>query len=301
MDKSALVRVPASTANLGPGFDCLGIALNLYNDIYMEIKGNKLIIDVKGEGILNIDRNEENLIYKAAKKVFDKLNITVDGLYIKSANNIPAGSGLGSSASAIVGGIVAANSICGNPLSCNDILDIASSMEGHADNVAPALNGGFNVAVFDGNRTYCIKKELDDSIRFLAFCPDRKLLTSKARGVLPSVIDFKNGVFNVGRASLLTSSFFSGRYDLLKVASQDMLHQVYRKEFITEMYSVIEKALEEGAYASFLSGAGPTMMVLADLHVADRVIEAVKKVYEEKNIKCRIYNLRCDNIGARLL
>lgn len=301
MDKSVLVRVPASTANLGPGFDSLGVALNLYNDIYMELKGNRLVIDVEGEGILNIDRDEKNLIYKAAKKVFDKLNITVNGLYIKSTNNIPTGSGLGSSASAIIGGLVAANVICGNPLSHDDILDMASLMEGHADNVAPALNGGFNVATFDGKRTYCIKKEVDDNIRFLAFYPDRELLTSKARGVLPSMIEFRNGVFNVGRASLLTASFFSGRYDLLKVASQDMLHQVYRKEFIPEMYYVIERALDNGAYASFLSGAGPTMMVLADISIADKVKESVKKVYEDRDIKCRIYELKCDNTGAKIL
>ncbi|HHV73325.1 MAG TPA: homoserine kinase [Thermoanaerobacterium sp.] len=301
MVKSVCVRVPASTANLGPGFDCLGIALNLYNEIYMEIKGHKLEIDVEGEGILNIDRNEENLVYKAAKKVFDKANISVDGLYIKSKNGIPTGSGLGSSAAAIVGGLVAANALIGSPLSRDELLDIASSMEGHADNVSPALNGGFNVATFDGKKTYFVKKELDDNIAFLAFYPKRELLTSKARGVLPSIIEFRSAVFNVGRSSLFTASIFSGRYDLLKYASQDMLHQVYRKEFIPEMYYVIEKALDNGAYASFLSGAGPTMMVMADVSVADKVRESVKKVYEEKNIKCRIYELKCDNTGAKIL
>ncbi|AEF18263.1 Homoserine kinase [Thermoanaerobacterium xylanolyticum LX-11] len=301
MVKSVCVRVPASTANLGPGFDCLGIALNLYNEIYMEIKGHKLEIDVEGEGILNIERNEENLIYKAAKKIFDKANISVDGLYIKSKNGIPTGSGLGSSAAAIIGGLVAANALIGSPVSRDEILDIASSMEGHADNVSPALNGGFNVATFDGKKTYFVKKELDDHIAFLAFYPKRELLTSKARGVLPSIIEFRSAVFNVGRSSLFTASIFSGRYDLLKYASQDMLHQVYRKEFIKEMYYVIEEALDKGAYAAFLSGAGPTMMAMVDKSALSHVEEAIKKVYEDRGIECSVYKLKCDNDGATII
>ncbi|SNX53604.1 homoserine kinase [Thermoanaerobacterium sp. RBIITD] len=298
MDKSVHVRVPASTANLGPGFDCLGIALNLYNDIYMELSGDGLIIDVIGEGVFNIERNEENLIYKAAKKVFDRLNINVDGLRITTVNRIPMGSGLGSSASAIIGGMVAANILCGKPLRQDEILDMASMMEGHADNVAPALNGGFNVATFDGKKAYYIKKDLKDDLKFIAFYPNRELKTSKARGILPPMIEYKNGVFNVGRASLLTAAFFTENYDMLKFASQDMLHQVYRKEFIPEMYYVIEAALKGGAYAAFLSGAGPTMMAIVNDEKVEDVMESVKSVYDERNLPFQVYNLKCDNVGA---
>ncbi|MDI6605300.1 MAG: homoserine kinase [Thermoanaerobacteraceae bacterium] len=300
MDKSMMhVRVPASTANLGPGFDCLGIALNLYNDIYMELSGKELTIEVAGEGQLFIERNEENLVYKAAKKIFDRLNIKLSGLKIKTVNEIPLGSGLGSSAAAIIGGMVLANRICGNPLSSDDILDLASEMEGHADNVGPSLNGGFNVATYDGVKTLYIKKRIDDDINFIAFYPNREVKTTRARGVLPERIDYKNAVFNVGRASLLTAAFMTGDYAKLRYATEDMLHQVYRKELIPELYFVIEAALMGGAYGAFLSGAGPTMMAVSSNDMLDNVIKSVEAVYRDRNIPLKIYRLKCDNIGAK--
>lgn len=298
MGKFIHVRVPASTANLGPGFDTLGVALNLYDDIYMELSDNGLMIDVEGEGSFNIKRDKDNLIYKAAKKVFDRQGIKISGLKIKSVNNIPIGSGLGSSAAAIIGGIVAANNICDNQLSHDEILDMASQMEGHADNVAPALNGGFNVVVFDGMKTYCMNSHINDDICFIAFYPIRELKTTESRGILPEKIDYKDAVFDVGRASLLTALFLKGDYELLKIATQDMLHQVYRRSLIPEMYDVIEASLDSGAYGAFLSGAGPTMMSICSFEKSQGIIDSVKEVYSKMNIPVTVYNLKCDNIGA---
>ncbi len=257
------VRIPASSANLGPGFDCIGVALNLYTEISMGFIEKGLIIEVSGEDYKEIETTENNLVYKAAKIIFEKTETQYKGLKIEIKNGIPIGSGLGSSAAAIIGGMLAANELAGGILTHEEILNLAASMEGHADNVGPALNGGLNVTVFDGVNTYYVKKELENDLTFIAFTPKKVLKTEIARNILPPKIDFKDAVFNTGRSSLLTAALFSGRYDLLKIASQDMLHQKYRSKLIPEMYACFEKSLEAGAYSAFLSGAGPTIMLFA--------------------------------------
>ncbi|HHW57147.1 MAG TPA: homoserine kinase [Clostridia bacterium] len=295
------VRVPASSANLGPGFDCIGVALNLYTEISMGFTKEGLFIEVYGEGASDIEKDENNLVFKAAKKVWEEIGADFKGLKIEIHNGIPLGSGLGSSAAAIVGGMVAANELAGGILSQEEILNLAASMEGHADNVAPALNGGLNITVFDGKTVYYIKKELEEELKFIAFTPKKILKTEIARKVLPEKIDFKDAVFNTGRSSLLVAALFSDRYDLLKIASQDMLHQKYRSKLIPEMYSCFDKALEAGAYSVFLSGAGPTIMAIASIDNAKKVAKEVATVYERDNIDYKIYELRCENNGAQVI
>lgn len=159
------VKVPASSANLGPGFDSIGVALNLYTEISMGFIEEGLLIEVSGEDYKEIETTENNLVYKAAKKVFEKTETQYEGLKIEIRNGIPVGAGLGSSAAAIIGGMLAANELAGGILTHKEILDLAASMEGHADNVAPALNGGLNVTVFDGNTTYYVKKRIRRRIK----------------------------------------------------------------------------------------------------------------------------------------
>ncbi|ABY93572.1 homoserine kinase [Thermoanaerobacter sp. X514] len=295
------VKVPASSANLGPGFDSIGVALNLYTEISMGFIEEGLLIEVSGEDYKEIETTENNLVYKAAKKVFEKTETQYEGLKIEIRNGIPVGAGLGSSAAAIIGGMLAANELAGGILTHKEILDLAASMEGHADNVAPALNGGLNVTVFDGNTTYYVKKELEEELKFIAFTPKKLLKTEIARNILPQKIDFKDAVFNTGRSSLLTAALFSGRYDLLKIASQDMLHQKYRSKLIPEMYACFEKALEAGAYSVFLSGAGPTIMAICPEEKVKRVVYEVSKVYIDRGIDYRVYKLHCENNGAQVL
>ena len=295
------VRVPASSANLGPGFDCIGVALNLYTEISMGFVEDGLLIEVLGEDYKDIEKNQDNLVYRAAKKVFEKTQTDYTGLNIKIKVGIPLGSGLGSSASAIIGGMVAANELIGNPLRDDEILNLAASMEGHADNVGPALLGGLNIMAFDGAVTYYIRKELDEDLKFVAFTPNRVLKTETARNVLPAKVDFKDAVFNTGRSSLLAAALFSEEYGLLKIASQDVLHQKYRSKLIPEMYKCFDKALECGAYFAFLSGAGPTIMAVCSEESADKVVEGVGSVYKSMEIDYRVYKLKCDNKGAHII
>jgi homoserine kinase len=294
------VRIPASSANLGPGFDCIGVALNLYTEVSMGFIEKGLIIEASGEDYKEIETTENNLVYKAAKIIFEKTETHYKGLKIEIKNGIPIGSGLGSSAAAIIGGMLAANELAGGILTHKEILNLAASMEGHADNVGPALNGGLNVTVFDGVNTYYVKKELENDLTFIAFTPKKVLKTEIARNILPPKIDFKDAVFNTGRSSLLTAALFSGRYDLLKIASQDMLHQKYRSKLIPEMYACFEKSLEAGAYSAFLSGAGPTIMAICPEDKADKVVESVGSVYTYMGIDYRVYKLHCENNGAQV-
>ncbi|MGB9679536.1 MAG: homoserine kinase [Minisyncoccia bacterium] len=300
-DMTVKVRVPASSANLGPGFDCMGVALNLYTEISLSIINDGLIIEVSGEGHKEIEKDEENLVYKAVSKIFQKAQVPLKGLKIQIKNGIPLKSGLGSSAAAIIGGMMGANELLGGFFTKDEILNIAAVMEGHADNVGPALNGGLNITAVDGDYAYYVKKELDNNLHFIAFTPQKGLKTEIARNILPEKIDFKDGVFNTGRASLLTAAFLTQNYELLKVASLDRLHQQYRSALIPEMYQCFDKAMSAGAYSAFLSGAGPTIMALSCIDKDDEIINEVGNVYVSKNIPYRVYKLYCENKGTQIL
>jgi len=295
------IMVPASTANLGPGFDVLGVALNLYTEITMEFIRDGLEIYAEGEGVEYIENDRNNLVYKSAEMLLKKIGIFNKGLRIKIKNEIPLGRGLGSSAAAIVGGLLAANELAGRILKREEILDLAASIEGHADNVTAALNGGLNISIFEGNKVYYAKKLLEEDIVFLAFVPQEMVKTEVARKVLPEKVDFKDAVFNTGRAAFLVSILTEKRYELLKIATQDMLHQKYRSKLVPFMEEIFEKALSAGAYAAFLSGAGPTIMALSSPENAERVSKEVGKVYEERGLLYRAYKLKCDNNGAQVL
>lgn len=295
------VMVPASTANLGPGFDVLGVALNLYTEISMEFIKDGLEIFVEGEGVEDIENDQNNLVYKSAEVIFKKIGVFNKGLRIKIKNEIPLGRGLGSSAAAIVGGLLAANELTGRVLKREEILDLAASIEGHADNVTAALNGGLNVSIFDKNKVYYARKALEDDIDFLAFVPQEMVRTEIARKVLPEKVDFNDAVFNTGRTAFLVSVLIEKKYELLKIATQDMLHQKYRAKLVPFMEDCFEKALMAGAYAAFLSGAGPTIMAISSPENSERVLKEVGKIYEEKGLSYRAYRLKCENNGAQVL
>lgn len=252
------VRVPATSANMGPGFDCLGVALNMFNTFYIEEIEEGLEIT----GCIDAYKNEDNLVYKSMKRCFERIGYDYRkrGYRINIESEIPESRGLGSSASCIVGGVLAANEIAGGNLSSREILELAAEIEGHPDNITPALYGGMQVSIMEGSRVYNESIQLAEGIKFCAIIPDFTLSTSEARSVLPHDIPRSDAVFNVGRVSLLIAALSNGNFDLLKVACMDKLHESYRGSLIRNYNEIISACSNLNTSGVFLSGAGPTIM-----------------------------------------
>ena len=263
------VRVPASTANLGPGFDTLGMALNLYAWIEMSI-ADETRIELYGDQMKGIPNTKSNLIYKVAQQLFAAAGVDHPELEIAMYSDIPLTRGLGSSASAIIGALVAANALIGNKLSRDELFQIATRMEDHPDNVGASLFGGIVVAYWDGIRAECIRLEPDKRLEALVAIPDFHLSTEKARNVLPKQVSMKDAVFNVGHSSVLVAALASGRLDMIRRAMKDALHQPYRCSLIPGMDTILQEADQHGALGAALSGAGPTMIAFADRDLTDK-------------------------------
>lgn len=257
------VRVPATSANLGPGFDCMGAALSLYN--YIEAAETDGGVKIISRGALQSEREaRQNLVYKAMEKVFAEHGKKPLGLSINLYGDIPATRGLGSSAACVVGGAMAANALCGLKMSADDIIRIASGIERHPDNAVPCVLGGFAVAVKDGGRVYHVRREISENLRFALFIPDFKLRTQRAKAALPGRVSHKDAVFNAGRSALLAASIISGDYENIGFAMHDRLHQRYRRPFVPDMYKIFKAAAARGALGVYLSGAGPSIAAVID-------------------------------------
>lgn len=250
------IRVPATSANMGPGFDSLGVALGLYN--HYEIEEIEQGLEIVGcEACYS---NENNLVYSSMQRCFNEVNFKPKGIRIRIDSSIPISRGLGSSAACIVGGVAAANELAGGRLSTSEMLEIANSIEGHPDNVAPAMLGGMAVSVQRNGKVYCDRVKLADDIRFCAIIPDFTLSTKEARAVLPRQLSYADAIYNISRSSLLVTALANGNYDLIKFACEDALHQPYRSKLIPGFDVILEKSRELDCLGTFLSGAGPTIM-----------------------------------------
>lgn len=288
------IKIPATSANIGPGFDTLGLALNLYNTFeFYEIEEGLEII-----GYEDSHNNESNLIYTSMLKVFEKVNYSPKGIKIIVDGDIPISRGLGSSAACILGGVMGANELAGAPLSKDEVFKIATEIEGHPDNIAPALFGGLVVSVTDDNEIYHNRIDVVPRLKFVALIPDFTLSTKSAREVLPTNILYKDAVYNVGRVSLLISAFNNGRFDLLKVALKDRLHQPYRGRLISGFDEIIKKCYELNCLGAYLSGAGPTIMTVINKEDNDLIIH-MRDYFNKNNIKWDIKELDLDLRGAR--
>lgn len=293
-NKEYYIKVPATSANMGPGFDSLGIAFELYNEyIFSEIEEGLVF-----EGIEDQFANKDNIIFIAMKKVFDHYNYKFKGLKIKIVNQqIPISRGLGSSSSCIVAGIIAAYKIMNIEFNKDDIFKYSVELEGHPDNVCPAIYGGLVSSIMEDNKPIFNTIDIKDGIKFIALIPEFKLSTEKARAILPKEITLKDGVYNVGRASLLVSIFANGNYDLLKYAMKDKFHQEYRGKLIKGYKELTEKSMEIGALSCFLSGAGPTIMtIIKENHYTFK--ESIEKYMEENNFNYKVVELTIDKKGA---
>lgn len=291
------VRVPATSANMGPGFDSLGIAFNLYNEYGFSEIDTGLVF----EGIPEEFCNTENIIYEAMIKCFEKGNYKFKGLKIKIIKqDVPISRGLGSSSSCIVAGLVGANCIMGNKFTSDELFNIAVEMEGHPDNVAPAMFGHMVVAIMNNENAVYNKIHIKPGINFIALIPDFRLSTKEAREVLPKEISMKQGVYNIGRAALMVSCFSTGNYELLKYACEDMLHQNYRSKLINHYDEVFSECYKLGALGCFLSGAGPTIMAMIKDENSDFLI-GIKNYLKSNNINWGVVELQIDNHGAVIL
>ncbi|CAM3140021.1 homoserine kinase [Paenibacillus taichungensis] len=259
------VKVPASTANLGPGFDTLGMALSLY--AWLEMKpAEQTTFHLHGDHLTGLPTDKSNLLYEVAQMVFNEAGISVPELEISMYSDIPLTRGLGSSASAIVGALAAANALIGTPLSDAKLLDMATSLEKHPDNVGASLYGGIITAAWDGSRVDHIIIEPHQDLQTLVIVPDFELSTSKARNVIPQQFDKSDVIHNISRSSLLVAALASGRLDMIQKAMSDRIHQPYRASLVPGMAEILENAVSHGALGAALSGAGPTVLTLVDRH-----------------------------------
>ncbi|MCQ2969185.1 MAG: homoserine kinase [Clostridium sp.] len=293
-DKYFKVRVPATSANIGPGFDSLGIAFELFNEyIFTEIESGVEFIGFNSEF-----SNKDNIIFKTMEKIFKDYGHNYSGLRIEITNcNIPISRGLGSSSSCIIAGIIGAFSIMGKEFNKSEVLNYAVEIEGHPDNVCPAIYGGMVIAVMEENKPIFNNIYIKDGISFVALIPEFKLSTEEARGILPNQISFKDGIYNVGRTALLLSAFANGNYDLLKYAMKDKLHQKYRSIFIKEYDKIIKESMELGALGYFISGSGPTIMTV--IKENDKIFKgSIKKFLKDNNLKYSIVELKIDKTGV---
>ncbi|GKX65719.1 homoserine kinase [Inconstantimicrobium mannanitabidum] len=287
------VSVPATSANLGPGFDSIGLCFDLFNVFEFDEIDEGLCF----EGFKEEFCNENNLIYVSMKALFNKIKFKPKGVKIKLVEqNIPIARGLGSSSSCIVAGVIGANAISGYQLSKDEILDIAVEIEGHPDNVAPALLGGLIVAALDDNKPYYSKIEVNKVVNFYALIPDFMLSTEEARKVLPKEISLKDGVYNVSRAALLVAAFAQGKYELLKIACSDKFHQPYRGKLIENYDDVMNECNKNKALSVYLSGAGPTIMAISE--EKEFFKEKMRTWLVQNKMNWDIIELKINNQGA---
>ena len=287
---SIKVKVAATTANLGPGFDTLGMALSLYNEVSLERSDSGLQIEIEGFGKGEIPTNDENLIWKAMKKVFEKQGVADKNFHLKMKNEIPLSRGLGSSASTIVAGLLLANEVCNKPYGLDELLVFATEMEGHPDNVAPALLGGIVVSAMDkGEVLYqCIEPSKEWST--VVYIPSKPLATKKAREVLPTSYSKQDAVFNVSRASMLTLAMMREDLDLVGRMMEDKLHQPYRLPLIEGYDKIFDAAKLAGAKGVALSGAGSTLIAFCERNREQEVLDRMEVAVRSNSLDgvCKI-------------
>ncbi len=296
--KNVTIRVPATTANLGPGFDCLALTLDLWNASTITLEGSGVNVDVRGEGQNSLPRDARNLMARAMQAFYASRGAVFPaGVSICCQNNIPLGSGLGSSAAAVLAGLLGANALLGSPAGLPEVLDLAVKMEGHADNAAAALYGGLVVVV--GAESGWITRRYDvPPIPTAVVLPAVNLPTRAARAALPQSVPMADAVFNLGRTALVVDALRSGDMVLLGEVMDDRLHQPYRLPLIAGAGKALAAARAAGAAAAGLSGAGPSVAAFGGDPA--QVGAALMSVFNEVGVSSRVYQLRVINAGCEI-
>ncbi len=260
MPKRFTVKAPAVTSNMGPGYDCMGMALDIWDTIDVEV--GEPGYEVHGEGEGTLDWGPSNLLYRCFRLPFEESEQPVPEITIRCQNDIPLKRGLGSSSATIVGGLLAGNELCGRPLTEERLLHLAAEVEGHPDGVAPVMLGGCQIVVSEGQRLITIPVPVPEGLKAVVFIPDVPITTKEARAVLPSRIDRGDVVYNLGRVAMLVEALTSGDLTHLAVATGDRVHQPPRAALFPAMPNIFRAALNAGASGVFLSGAGPSITAL---------------------------------------
>lgn len=290
------IRVPATSANLGSGFDSLGIALTLYNSVWMEESDEILI---HSRDAIQVPQDRTNLIYWSAEQLYRECGRKLPGLKIEQLSEIPMARGLGSSSACIVAGLLGANRFLGSPLSKQDLVNLACKLEGHPDNTAPALLGGLVVSAMEGGRVHSVSVPVSGRICFAVLIPPFEFKTEIARSILPETYSRFDAVYNLSRSALMTAALFSGSLENLRVAVQDRLHQPYRMQFIPGMETVFRMSYELGSLGTYVSGAGPSIISITDEKAAEQFRSYGLSHLEEMGIQgWRLELLDTDSIGA---
>jgi homoserine kinase len=290
------VRVPATSANLGPGFDVLGVALGLYNEIVYD-EADRVTVAIEGEGAGRLDTGAGNVVARAARMAYEAAGRPFPGAAIRCVNRIPPARGLGSSAAAWVGGLVAANAMLGLPLERDALLALACRAEGHPDNVAAALLGGLTVSCVTGESVVALSLPVPANLLWVVLVPDTESSTREARAVLPETVKRTDAVFNLQRMGLLLAALALDRVDVLGMAMEDRLHQPQRQALFPWMDAVRRAALEAGALGCVLSGAGPSLLA-AVRGATQPVARAMERALASAGVAGHAHSLPVDTAGA---
>jgi len=292
----AHIQVPATSANLGPGFDCMALALDLWNDVIIEAAEENVRVAIEGEGARALPKDGRNRVAQAASQVFQKAGDSGALFSIECINRIPVSSGMGSSAAAAVGGLIAANAAIGNSYSRQNLIQLCLPLEVHADNAVAAFVGGLVILSAEDGRVLWRRYELPQ-MQVCVIVPEKHLSTGESRSLLPEKVDHRDAVFNLGKALLVADALRNADYRLLADAMQDRLHQPYRMARLPGMEEIILAAKQAGAAAAVLSGAGPGVIAFAESGL-DEIQTAMLAAAKEQKLSVRGFLLHVSNTGA---
>jgi homoserine kinase len=297
--KSVSVRVPATTANLGPGFDCLGLALDLWNECTFNLTGSQVVVEVHGEGADQLPKNEDNLIWKSAIQVYEWTGEKPpDGVQVVCHNQIPLTSGLGSSAAAVLTGLLAGNALLEYALEVDELLNLGARIEGHPDNVAAALYGGLVIASQSGDKVVTHQVPVPE-LKVLVLLPEVDFSTRVSRQILPREVLFRDVAFNASRIPLVVDALRIGDVGLLAHAMQDRLHQPYRLPLIPGAEAAL-KAVHSLGIPAALSGAGPSLIAFIRDGQAEEVAAAMRRGFEQVGVRTSVLQLSTSQVGAQV-
>lgn len=296
------VSVPATTANLGVGFDCLGAALTMANEFqFTQVDTNtKLKITVEGKEAEKVSTDDSNLLYQSFLQLYQQIKQTPPNVGIIIKLGVPFSRGLGSSATAIVGGLLGANNLAGNPLSQAELIKMAIAIEGHPDNVVPALLGNCQLSIREAEKWHISSIPWHQDIIPVVAIPNFELSTEEARAVLPTEYSRSDAIFNISRMGLLLRALATNNGEWLQTALADKLHQPFRQKLITGYDQVKQEAIDAGAYGMVISGAGPTLLALTNPRNREQVVKSMSQAWTEVGVEAEVRSLSLDTVGAQV-